>query len=77
MLTTKELPTNLTDKFWWGEGGPYHPWGETQYFLDGWAGLNVGMTPSWGRVSFWHERVAFQRSSFGRSHSGGRLLAMT
>ena len=50
MLTTKELPTNLTDKFWLGEGGPYHPWGETQHFLDGWAGLNVGMTPSWGRV---------------------------
>ena len=26
---------------------------------------------------FWHERAAFQRSSFGRSRSGGRLLAMT
>ena len=25
----------------------------------------------------WHERAAFQRSSFGRSRSGGRLLAMT
>ena len=28
-------------------------------------------------VVFWHERAAFQRSSFGRSRSGGRLLAMT
>ena len=28
-------------------------------------------------ASFWHERAAFQRSSFGRSRSGGRLLAMT
>ena len=28
-------------------------------------------------LSFWHERAAFQRSSFGRSRSGGRLLAMT
>ena len=27
--------------------------------------------------SSWHERAAFQRSSFGRSNSGGRLLAMT
>ena len=26
---------------------------------------------------YWHERAAFQRSSFGRSRSGGRLLAMT
>ena len=26
---------------------------------------------------YWHERAAFQRSSFGPSHSGGRLLAMT
>ena len=26
---------------------------------------------------FWHERAAFQRSSFGRSRLGGRLLAMT
>ena len=25
----------------------------------------------------WHERAAFQRSSFGRSRTGGRLLAMT
>ena len=25
----------------------------------------------------WHERAAFQRSSFGRHRSGGRLLAMT
>ena len=25
----------------------------------------------------WHERAAFQRSSFGRSRSGGRLLATT
>ena len=29
------------------------------------------------RDQFWHERAAFQRSSFGRSRSGGRLLAMT
>ena len=28
-------------------------------------------------VCFWHERVAFQRSSFGRRRSGGSLLAMT
>ena len=28
-------------------------------------------------VKNWHERAAFQRSSFGRSRSGGRLLAMT
>ena len=27
--------------------------------------------------AYWHERAAFQRSSFGRSRSGGRLLAMT
>ena len=27
--------------------------------------------------SYWHECAAFQRSSFGRSRSGGRLLAMT
>ena len=26
---------------------------------------------------FWHERAAFQRSSFRRSRSDGRLLAMT
>ena len=25
----------------------------------------------------WHECAAFQRLSFGRSRSGGRLLAMT
>ena len=28
-------------------------------------------------MDYWHERAAFQRSSFGRSSSGGRLLAMT
>ena len=28
-------------------------------------------------MGYWHERAAFQRSSFGRSRSGGRLLAMT
>ena len=28
-------------------------------------------------LQYWHERAAFQRSSFGRSRSGGRLLAMT
>ena len=29
-----------------------------------------------GSDSFWHERVAFQRSSFGRRRLDGRLLAM-
>ena len=31
----------------------------------------------WCYTFFWHERAAFQRSSFGRSRLGGRLLAMT
>ena len=32
---------------------------------------------SYSLGSYWHERAAFQRLLFGRSRSGGRLLAMT
>ena len=38
------------------------------------------LSPNYSHTYFyyyWHERAAFQRSSFGPSRSGGRLLAMT
>ena len=48
-----------------------------QYSLISKSKLLLGTRVWPGKAYFWHERAAFQRLSFGRSRSGGRLLAMT
>ena len=39
------------------------------------TGIGTGLEPHRKKIGakYWHEHAAFQRSSFGRSRSGGRL----